>query len=47
MAEHRIETDIEVKCPASRVWALLTDFVLSSVERDRRLLSAQSFEANH
>ena len=26
MAERRIETDIEINAPASRVWALLTDF---------------------
>src|SRR6476619_1479216 len=26
MAERRIETDIEINAPVSRVWALLTDF---------------------
>ena len=26
MAERRIETDIEINAPTSRVWALLTDF---------------------
>ena len=28
MAERRIETDIEINAPTSRVWALLTDFAL-------------------
>ena len=28
MAERRIETDIEINAPGSRVWALLTDFAL-------------------
>ena len=27
MAEHRIETAIDIETPAERVWALLTDFV--------------------
>ena len=26
MAEHRIETRVDINAPPSRVWALLTDF---------------------